>query len=96
MKIKIVKKLRQVGSHRGGIIRVSREVPKGKDRKEVITHEKIEHYLMKPKKEGGRGMKEAQAHKISDAMTKNIYYRNNEKGWNKHQKLIKKIHKKGG
>lgn len=86
MRVKLVSKVKGVGSHplvgapRGTIL-VSRKFRKYK--KPVALHEKVEHYYMK------RGVSYPRAHKIADKVERHIYFRGRPSAWKKYMKKVR-------
>lgn len=87
MKVYIRNKIKPVGNHRGNKVLIDKKLPK-KYHKPIILHEKMEAYLMKKK-----GMKYNKAHKIANAFEKNVFFKNDSKGWAKYDKIVSKIYR---
>lgn len=84
MRAKVVRHVKGVASHRGGIVRIDKRVPK-ESRKPIKLHEEVEYYLMrivKPKRPYD------EAHKIANAFEKQAYFRNDPKGWRRHNSMV--------
>jgi hypothetical protein len=75
-------KIRNVGTHRGGIVREDKHL-KPEDRKCVVLHERIERYL-----QDKRGFKYGKAHRIATAFEKQACFRNDPTGWQRYSGRI--------
>jgi hypothetical protein len=82
LKVQVKRKVTDVGSHRGGVIRLDSKLPM-KYRKPVVLHERMEDYLMRK-----RGFNYPKAHGIATQFEKQACFRNKPKEWRRYNGVV--------